>query len=105
MQEFYNQRRRNALAAEPNAAHLALARLQADLDARGGRLTLVTQNIDDLHERAGARDVLHMHGELLKAHCTACQHVSDWRQDVTPRDLCPVVPYARPSSPARRLVR
>ena len=99
VQEFYNRRRRNAIEAEPNAAHMALARLQADLDARGGRLTLVTQNIDDLHERAGAHDVLHMHGELLKVRCTACHHVSARREDVTPRDLCPVchtLGYLRP---------
>ena len=64
--EFYNFRRRNLLAATPNAAHVALAELQRELPARGGALTLVTQNIDDLHERAGAGSVIHMHGELLE---------------------------------------
>src|SRR4051794_28618353 len=54
VQEFYNARRRNVLAAAPNAAHFALARLEAELGAGGGELTLVTQNIDDLHERAGS---------------------------------------------------
>jgi len=62
---FYNARRRTLLEAHPNAAHAALTRLKADLAARGGDLVLVTQNIDDLHERAGSRRVLHMHGELL----------------------------------------
>ena len=62
---FYDLRRRNLRNAKPNAAHFALARLEAALAAeRGGSLTLVTQNIDDLHERAGSRRVIHMHGEL-----------------------------------------
>src|SRR5260370_25907737 len=65
---FYDLRRRNLLNAEPNAAHFALARLEAALAASGGGLTLVTQNIDDLHERAGSRRVVPLPGELLKAH-------------------------------------
>lgn len=66
---FYNARRANALGAVPNAAHAALA----DLGRAGGiELTLVTQNIDDLHERAGSRNVVHMHGELMRARCAAC---------------------------------
>ena len=69
---FYDMRRRNLINARPNAAHRALARLEGALAARGGRLTLVTQNIDDLHERAGSRNVIHMHGELLKARCQHC---------------------------------
>ena len=80
---FYNARRRNLLGAAPNAAHLALARLEATMAGRGDRLTLVTQNIDDLHERAGSSRVIHMHGELLKARCGACQIVSSWRQDLS----------------------
>ena len=87
---FYNFRRRNVLDAQPNPAHFALARLEAALAERGGQLTLVTQNIDDLHERAGARRVIHMHGELLKARCTRCETVSPWRQDLTESDSCPV---------------
>lgn len=59
--EFYNQRRREVLAARPNAAHLGLAALQQHLEIR-----IVTQNIDDLHERAGSERVLHLHGEILK---------------------------------------
>ena len=57
--EFYNTRRLNMRAAEPNAAHLALSQLERELD---GEAVIVTQNIDDLHERAGSRNVLHMHG-------------------------------------------
>ncbi len=68
---FYNARRVNCLAASPNAAHVALARLQEAFD---GRVTLVTQNVDDLHERAGGRDVIHMHGTLTGALCAVCNH-------------------------------
>ncbi len=60
--EFYNQRRRDVLAAQPNAAHFACAKLQEKF-----KVTVVTQNIDDLHERAGSRQVIHLHGEILKA--------------------------------------
>jgi NAD-dependent deacetylase len=58
---FYNERRRNVLAAEPNEAHFALARLENHFD-----ITIITQNIDDLHERAGSSNILHLHGEILK---------------------------------------
>jgi NAD-dependent deacetylase len=85
---FYNARRRNLITAKPNAAHFALARLETALGERGGNLTLVTQNIDDLHERAGSKCVIHMHGELLKARCTACEAVSPWREDLGLRDRC-----------------
>jgi NAD-dependent deacetylase len=64
--EFYNIRRKQLLEVEPNAAHYALARLQEFFDVR-----IVTQNVDDLHERAGSRNVLHLHGELRKARSTA----------------------------------
>jgi NAD-dependent deacetylase len=87
--DFYNHRRRGVVAAEPNAAHRALARAQGTLAARGGSLFLCTQNVDDLHERAGSRTVTHMHGELLKARCTACGGVHDWRGDLTRADACP----------------
>lgn len=59
--DFYNERRRNVLEAKPNAAHRALARLQDDFDVH-----IITQNIDDLHERAGSEKVMHLHGEILK---------------------------------------
>jgi NAD-dependent deacetylase len=68
---FYNVRRAQIRAVEPNPAHFALAQLQSYLADRGGSLTLVTQNVDDLHERAGAA-TLHMHGEILKGFCIAC---------------------------------
>ena len=68
---FYEARRRQLQhpSVTPNAAHEALARLEA---VRPGEVMIATQNIDDLHERAGSRAVIHMHGELLKARCTAC---------------------------------
>lgn len=67
--DFYNARRANARAASPNPAHLALARLE---QRRPGRILVVTQNVDDLHERAGSRAVIHMHGALSRALCAAC---------------------------------
>jgi NAD-dependent deacetylase len=85
---FYDMRRRNLVNAKPNAAHRALARLEEALAAKGGRLTLVTQNIDDLHERAGSRRVIHMHGELLKARCQRCSSVRPWPDDLTPSAVC-----------------
>lgn len=86
---FYNLRRRNLLEASPNPAHVALARLEAELGKRKGRLFLVTQNIDDLHERAGSQCVTHMHGELLKARCTACDAVDPCIDDLGVDDRCP----------------
>ncbi len=86
---FYDLRRRNLLGAKPNAAHFALARLEAALAERGGQLTIVTQNIDDLHERAGSARVIHMHGELLKARCTACEAVCPWLDDLPHSAVCP----------------
>lgn len=71
VQDFYNVRRKQVREVEPNAAHDALARLQRHLRDTGGDLTLVTQNVDDLHSRAGA-DTIHMHGEILKAFCNRC---------------------------------
>lgn len=81
--EFYNARRANCLDAAPNAAHAALARLQA---ARP-ETVLITQNVDDLLERAGAREVIHMHGELTRALCAACGH--SW---AAPRVMDPAAP-------------
>jgi NAD-dependent deacetylase len=86
--QFYNGRRALLTGGtiHPNAAHLALARLDR---ARGIELTLVTQNIDDLHERAGSQDVRHLHGELLKARCNACGAVIPWRDDLSRASICP----------------
>lgn len=86
--EFYNQRRRKLQSdmVAPNAAHEALARLEREWKAP---VTLVTQNIDDLHERAGSRTIIHMHGELLKARCTRCGSVAPWPRDITLETACP----------------
>ena len=86
VQRFYDERRVNVLAAEPNAAHQALARLDESWD---GELLIVTQNIDDLHERAGAKRVLHMHGEALSAWCTACDARHRWTGMLLDRPPCP----------------
>ncbi len=86
--EFYNMRRRGVQTAEPNAAHRALAELEAGLEARGGRMTLITQNVDNLHEQAGSKNLLHMHGELCKAACAACGDVCDWRDDLSVKTVC-----------------
>jgi NAD-dependent deacetylase len=86
---FYDLRRRNLRNAQPNAAHFALARLETALAASGGSLALVTQNIDDLHERAGSACVVHMHGELLKARCGSCDAIRPWLNDLTVADACP----------------
>lgn len=83
---FYNARRATCLSARPNAAHEALARLQ---DVGGVKTVIVTQNIDDLHERGGARNVIHMHGELLRALCGACGARWDAPPEMSPADPCP----------------
>lgn len=85
--EFYNARRRGLLApaVRPNAAHLALAELEARWP---GEFLLVTQNIDDLHERAGSRRLVHMHGEILKARCAACGGTEERREDLDASLAC-----------------
>lgn len=95
VQDFYNQRRAQAAKAQPNAAHRALARLQADY---AGEVVIVTQNVDALHEAGGARDVLHMHGELARALCNACGHRWDAPEIMVPADPCPACgrPETRP---------
>lgn len=95
VQRFYDARRRALAEVEPNAAHRALARLE---DSLAGDLLVVTQNIDDLHERAGSRRVLHMHGELRRARCTACGAAVPWHTDLAPGPPCPVcgTPALRP---------
>jgi len=88
VQEFYNARRHQltTAAVEPNAAHRALAELEAGWP---GEVLLVTQNIDDLHERAGSRNLIHMHGELCKARCLRCDGVFPWHTDLSAADACP----------------
>jgi NAD-dependent deacetylase len=88
VQGFYNARRRNLLETTPNAAHAALAALQAAWAARGGGVTLCTQNIDDLLEQAGAGEVIHMHGELRKAWCLTCDDRTAWDGDLDALSLC-----------------
>lgn len=86
VQRFYNERRRQLGQVEPNAAHRALARLEQEWP---GEFLLVTQNVDDLHDRAGSRNLIHMHGELLKARCLRCGQVAAWTEDIAPRSACP----------------
>lgn len=94
--DFYNARRRNLTEAAPNAAHAALAELERNWD---GDFLLVTQNVDDLHERAGSRRVLHMHGELRKARCGMCEHVCVWNDRLSTATLCPSCGVAQAMRP------
>jgi NAD-dependent protein deacetylase/lipoamidase len=84
--DFYNQRRRALKGVKPNAAHLALARLEREHD---GEVTIVTQNIDALHEAAGSKHLIHMHGELLKALCATCGEHAAWEDDLGLETICP----------------
>nr|AMK59382.1 NAD-dependent protein deacetylases, SIR2 family [uncultured bacterium UPO57] len=86
---FYNERRRGLKHAAPNAAHFALSELEERLAARGGALLIVTQNVDDLHERAGSKALVHMHGELAKARCGLCGAVEAWTEDLSVETACP----------------
>ncbi len=98
VQAFYNARRQQLQQPEikPNAAHLALAELERAL---GDRFVLITQNIDNLHERAGNRNVIHMHGELLKVRCSQSGQILEWRQDVTEDDKCHCCQFPAPLRP------
>ncbi len=84
--DFYNQRRRALKGVAPNAAHLALARLERE---HKGAVTIVTQNIDPLHEAAGSHNLIHMHGELLKALCALCEARHAWTEDLDLKTQCP----------------
>ena len=86
VQRFYDMRRAAVLTKRPNAAHHALARLEAEWH---GTLLIVTQNVDDLHERAGASGVLHMHGSHLDAWCTACDARHRWTGTLSENPPCP----------------
>jgi NAD-dependent deacetylase len=88
--EFYNLRRRDHATASPNAAHHALARLTREHPAA----TIVTQNVDALHEQAGAVNLIHMHGELLSALCARCEARHPWHDDLGLNTVCPAC--ARP---------
>jgi NAD-dependent deacetylase len=95
VQEFYNLRRADAAKAQPNAAHKALARLQ---DAYSGEIVIVTQNVDGLHEAAGSRGVIHMHGQLDQALCGACGHRWPAPTSMAVGETCPDCqgPHGRP---------
>ena len=86
---FYNQRRSALSSVEPNAAHVALAELESGFVRLGASVTVVTQNVDDLHERAGSVNVLHMHGELLRAMCQICGDDFPWSEDLATDLECP----------------
>ena len=91
--DFYNDRRRDVAAAEPNAAHIALAVLERDFD-----VTVITQNIDDLHERAGSTKVLHLHGEIFTMRSvTDSQTIYEIKGDIKVGDLAPDGTQLRPN--------
>lgn len=90
--EFYNQRRQQLLETSPNEAHRAIAEAEAHF-----KVTVITQNIDDLHERAGSSAVLHLHGELLKVRSTGDPRlVYPWKKDLKSGDLCEKEHQLRP---------
>lgn len=90
--DFYNQRRRQLLSVQPNAAHIALVELEKKFD-----VVIITQNVDDLHERAGSKYVLHLHGELLKARSTFNESlVYEWKKDILIGDRCELGSQLRP---------
>ncbi len=96
--QFYNARRQSLRNAEvkPNLAHEALARLEREWP---GDVFVITQNIDNLHERAGTRNVLHMHGELLKIRCQGCGAVLEWETELGVDDVCPACDMAESLRP------
>ncbi|WP_428743355.1 SIR2 family NAD-dependent protein deacylase [Tenacibaculum sp.] len=90
--EFYNQRRRQLLGVTPNSGHIDLAQLETDF-----KVTIITQNVDDLHERAGSSKVIHLHGELLKARNIVDEFsIIDWKTDIKLGDTCPNGHQLRP---------
>ena len=93
--DFYNARRAQAASVEPNAAHRALARLEIEHEAE---VVVITQNVDDLHERGGTTTLYHMHGHLKSALCADCDHRWPAPMVMSPGDACPscTAPSARP---------
>lgn len=90
--KFYNDRRRELKTVNPNAAHYALVDLTENFE---GKVTIITQNVDDLHERAAKEmnvniNLIHMHGELNKVRCTECNHAFDWIDDILEDTKCMV---------------
>jgi NAD-dependent deacetylase len=86
--DFYNQRREALRQAAPNPAHFALARLEQAVTANGGGMMLVTQNVDNLHEKAGSKTITHMHGELTSVMCSACGTRGKWEDDLGTETEC-----------------
>lgn len=86
---FYNTMRRTVKSKVPNAAHQALTRLQAGIEAQGGELCIITQNIDDLHEKADSHNIIHMHGELNSILCQSCGKSAPWFEDCDDTTICP----------------
>lgn len=86
VQKFYNQRRSELEKVQPNLAHIAIAQLEK---VWPGKVTLVTQNVDDLHERAGSKNIIHMHGKLKEARCVETGQVIPWTQDLDISIKCP----------------
>lgn len=90
--DFYNQRRKQLFEVEPNEGHLLLAGLETEFEVE-----IITQNVDNLHERAGSSKVIHLHGELLKARSTLDESlVYDWEKDLITGDLCELGSQLRP---------
>ncbi|WP_027695307.1 Sir2 family NAD+-dependent deacetylase [Vibrio litoralis] len=98
VQNFYNQRRKGLQDKhiEPNLAHVALAELESKLD---GKVTIVTQNIDNLHERGGSHNIIHMHGELFKVRCPESNQVIERYEDLDVHDLCHCCQIPNPLRP------
>ena len=91
--DFYNERRRQLLRVNPNEAHIALAHLESNHE-----VTIITQNVDDLHERAGSTHVVHLHGELLKERCTIDENnILNWQDDLNLGDLSKLGQQLRPN--------
>ncbi|MEZ4934064.1 MAG: Sir2 family NAD-dependent protein deacetylase [Saprospiraceae bacterium] len=89
---FYNDRRRQLKEVQPNVGHLGLVELASQFD-----VTVITQNVDDLHERAGSKNIIHLHGELNKARSTTDERlVYDWFDDLNIGDLCEKGSQLRP---------
>lgn len=86
---FYNLRRKALKTVKPNPAHKALAELEESLAERSGKLTIITQNVDDLHERGGAKNVIHMHGTLLSFKCDDCRCTWRFEDESTVGTKCP----------------
>ena len=90
--DFYNKRRAQLLTVSPNSAHKTIAQLEDRYN-----VSIVTQNVDDLHERAGSNNVLHLHGELLKAQSTGNpNYITQWKTDINLGDHCPEGHQMRP---------